>query len=63
MIKRKRKGEKIHVAAEVEAEETPDLMEALRASLDAHGASRTRRAPARKSSSSRRPTRRSKARR
>ena len=57
VIKRKRKGEKIHVAPEVEAEETPDLMEALRASLDAHGASRTRRAPARKSSSSRRPTR------
>jgi DNA end-binding protein Ku len=63
VIKRKRKGEKIHVAAEVEAEETPDLMEALRASLESHGKARGRRAPARKSSSSRRPARRSKARR
>ena len=63
VIKRKRKGEKIHVAPEVEAEETPDLIEALRASIDAHGTSRARRAPARKSSSSRRPARRSKARR
>jgi DNA end-binding protein Ku len=63
VIKRKRKGEKIHVAPELEAEETPDLMEALRASLESHGKARGRRAPARKSSSPRRPSRRSKARR
>ena len=61
VIRRKRKGEEIHAAPEVEAEETPDLMEALRASLESHG--KTRRAPARKPSSSRRPARRSKARR
>jgi len=63
VIKRKRKGEEIHAAPEVEAEETPDLMEALRASLESHGKSRSRRTPARKSSSPRRPARRSKARR
>jgi DNA end-binding protein Ku len=63
VIKRKRKGEKIHVAPEVEETETPDLMEALRASLEAHGKTRGRGAPSRKSSASRRPARRSKARR
>src|SRR4051812_16216889 len=64
VIKRKRKGEEIHAAPEVEAEETPDLMEALRASLEAHAKPRARRAPSRrKSSSARRPARRSTARR
>ncbi len=61
MIRRKRKGEEIHAAPEVEAEETPDLMEALRASLEAHVPKRktpTRRKPSgsgrRATSSSRR---------
>ncbi len=63
VIKRKRKGEKIHVAPVVEETETPDLMEALRASLESHGKTPGRGAPARKSSASRRPARRSKARR
>ena len=63
VIKRKRKGEEIHAAPEVEPEEALDLMEALRASVEAHAKPRARRAPARKSSSSRRPARRSKARR
>jgi DNA end-binding protein Ku len=67
VIKRKRKGEEIHAAPEVEPEEAPDLMEALRASLEARS---TRPAPRRKttarrksSSPSRRPARRSSARR
>ena len=66
VIRRKRKGEEIHAAPEVEAEETPDLMEALRASLDAHSKKPAprRKAPARrKSSPARRPSRRSSARR
>ena len=64
VIRRKRKGEEIHAAPEVEPEEAPDLMEALRASLEAHAKPRQRRAPARrKSSPSRRPARRSTARR
>lgn len=61
VIKRKRKGEEIHAVPEVEAEETPDLMEALRASLEAHVPKRktpTRRKPSgsgrRATSSSRR---------
>jgi DNA end-binding protein Ku len=50
VIKRKQRGEEIHVAAEPEPEETPDLMEALRASIEAHGPRRkagaaSRRAP------------------
>jgi DNA end-binding protein Ku len=52
VIRRKRKGEEIHAAAEVEPEETPDLMEALRASLEAHAGKETTRAPARRKSSS-----------
>ena len=67
VIRRKRKGEEIHAAPEVEAEETPDLMEALRASLDAHAKKPAprRKTPARRKSSSptRRPARRSSARR
>jgi DNA end-binding protein Ku len=67
VIKRKRKGEEIHAAPEVEPEEAPDLMEALRASLEAHAKTPAprRKAPTRRksSSSSRRPARRSSARR
>ena len=37
VIKRKRKGEKVHVEPAEEAEEVPDLMEALRASLQSGG--------------------------
>ncbi len=51
VIRRKRKGEEIHAAPEVEPEEAPDLMEALRASLEAHAAPR-RKAPARRGASS-----------
>jgi DNA end-binding protein Ku len=53
VIRRKRKGEEIHAAPEVEAEETPDLMEALRASLEANA--KSRRGPTRRRTS---PTRR-----
>jgi DNA end-binding protein Ku len=58
VIKRKRKGEKIHAETTPEPEETADLMEALRASLAAakgtsapkkRAASTRKRAPARKS--------------
>jgi len=66
VIKRKRKGEEIHAAPEVEPEEAPDLMEALRASLEARSKrpAPKRKAPGRRrSSSSRRPARRSSARR
>jgi DNA end-binding protein Ku len=49
LIKRKQKGEDVHVAAEPEEEEAPpDLMEALRASVEA--AKKSRRAPRRSSS-------------
>jgi len=56
LIKRKRKGEEIHAAPEVEPEEAPDLMEALRASLEAHAKPRAvrRKPPARRKSSARR---------
>ena len=58
---------RLHAALEIEAGEEPDLMEALRASLDAHAKKPAprRKAPARRksSSSTRRPTRRSSARR
>jgi DNA end-binding protein Ku len=67
VIKRKRKGEEIHAAPEVEPEEAPDLMEALRASLEARSKrpAARRKTPARRtpSSPSRRPARRSSARR
>jgi DNA end-binding protein Ku len=53
VIKAKRKGEEIHHVEEPETEEPPDLLEALRASLE----STTRRsAPKRRSSSSRKGT-------
>jgi DNA end-binding protein Ku len=49
VIKRKQRGEEVHVAAEPEAEEAPDLMEALRASIEARsGARRKAAAPHRK---------------
>lgn len=54
LIKRKQRGEEVHVAAEVEEEtETPDLMAALRASIEAHGTKR--RAAPRKKGPARRP--------
>jgi DNA end-binding protein Ku len=40
VIKRKRKGEEVHVEPAEEAEEVPDLMEALRASLQSGGGRR-----------------------
>ena len=66
VIKRKQKGEEVHAAPEVEEEEPTDLMDALRASVDAAKKSRRRssrssaRKPQRRSSP---PRRRSKARR
>jgi DNA end-binding protein Ku len=54
VIKRKERGEEVHVAAEPEPEETPDLMEALRASIEAYSSPRRkaaaphRKAPAQK---------------
>jgi DNA end-binding protein Ku len=53
VIRRKRRGEEVHAAPEVEPEEAPDLMEALRASLEAHTKEAPkRRAPARRPSAS-----------
>ncbi len=53
VIRRKRKGEEVHAAPEVEPDEAPDLMEALRASLEAHAKTAPKRkAPARRKSSS-----------
>jgi DNA end-binding protein Ku len=48
VIKRKRRGEEVHAAPEPEPEEAPDLMEALRASLEAHKRTQRRAAPRRK---------------
>jgi DNA end-binding protein Ku len=61
VIKRKRRGEEVHVAAEPEPEEAPDLMEALRASLEAHGGARRRAAPKRRQSAGTASRRRSSA--
>jgi DNA end-binding protein Ku len=63
VIRRKRKGEEVHEAPEVEPAEAPDLMEALRASLQAHAAPKRkpaarRKAPARKTSGAGRRSRR-----
>jgi len=63
VIRRKRKGEEIHAAPEVEPEEAPDLMAALRASLEAQRPPGRRAPKRRRSSPSRRPARRSTARR
>jgi DNA end-binding protein Ku len=66
VIRRKRRGEEVHAAAEVEPEEAPDLMEALKASLEAHSGAK-RRAPQRaargRGGSSRRQTSRKPSRR
>ncbi len=63
VIRRRQRGEDVHEAPEVEPEEAPDLMEALRASLEARKGTRqrssARRAPSsRRSSGSRRGSRR-----
>jgi DNA end-binding protein Ku len=57
VIGRKRRGEEVHAAPETEPEEAPDLMSALRASLEAHAAPK-RRAPARRRTPARRESRR-----
>jgi Ku protein len=67
VIKRKQKGEDVHAAPEVEEQEPPDLMEALRASVEAtkksrggvrgRGATRRGRSSARGAGSSRTPRR------
>jgi DNA end-binding protein Ku len=51
VIRRKRRGEEVHAAPEVQPEETPDLMEALRASLEARSKTAPKRTPARRSRS------------
>jgi DNA end-binding protein Ku len=48
VIRRKRRGEEVHVAAEPEPEEAPALMAALRASVEARSGTRRRAAPRRK---------------
>jgi DNA end-binding protein Ku len=59
VIRRKRRGEEVHAAPEVEPEEAPDLMEALRASLEAHSRPRARQmASSRRRTGSRRQSRR-----
>jgi DNA end-binding protein Ku len=61
VIKRKRKGEEIHAAAPVEEEAAPDLLEALRASVDAakskKSTSRSRNGRSKRKPSGRRQTR------
>jgi DNA end-binding protein Ku len=59
VIKRKLRGEEIHVAAEAEPEEVPDLMAALKASLEAHSGSRSKAAPSRRKGPARKAPRRS----
>jgi len=63
IIKRKRKGEKVHVEQEPEREEPTDLMEALRASLEASTRSKPKASRKRSASSSRKraPSRKSRA--
>jgi DNA end-binding protein Ku len=56
VIRRKQRGEEVHEAPEVEPEEAPDLMEALRASLEARKGTR-RRSTTHRASSSRRSSR------
>jgi DNA end-binding protein Ku len=55
VIKRKRRGEEIHEVPEVEPEEAPDLMEALRASLESRKETKRRPAARRRTSSRRAP--------
>jgi DNA end-binding protein Ku len=52
-IERRRRGEEVHVAQEPEPEEAPDLIAALRASLEARSGAPRRSAPRRRSSSRR----------
>jgi DNA end-binding protein Ku len=54
-IKRRRRGEEVHVAPEPEPEEAPDLMAALRASLEARSATPRRSSSRRRSSARRAP--------
>ncbi len=56
VIRRKQRGEEVHEAIEAEPEQAPDLMDALRASLDAHKGTR-RRSTTHRASSSRRSSR------
>jgi DNA end-binding protein Ku len=63
VIKRKQRGEEVHAAAEPEAEETPDLMEALRASIEAHAGPRGKAAAPHRKAPSRKGRRRSPSRR
>ena len=53
VIRRKQRGEEVHGAPEAEPEETPDLMEALRASLESHAGTRRKPPPRRKTPSRR----------
>jgi DNA end-binding protein Ku len=53
VVRRKRKGEEVHAAPETEPEEAPDLMDALRASLEAHAKPGQRKAPARRRTTAR----------
>jgi DNA end-binding protein Ku len=68
VIKRKQKGEKVHAAPKVEEEAPPDLMEALRASMEAAKKSRrssrrsSSRSPGRRASTSHRRTTKSRSR-
>ncbi len=62
-VKRKQRGEEVHVAAEPEPDEAPDLMEALRASVEAHSAPRRKAAPSQRRASARKGRRRSPSRR
>jgi len=67
VIQRKRKGETVTVETPGEPEEeAPDLITALKASIEAHGGSRrksTAKRETRRKSSGRRPSRRPKSRR
>jgi DNA end-binding protein Ku len=57
VVRRKRKGDEVHVAPREEREAPPDLLEALRASVEAarseNGASKKRKSPARRKSRAR----------
>jgi DNA end-binding protein Ku len=63
LIKRKQRGDEVHVAAEPEPEETPDLMEALRASIEARSGAHRKAAAPRGRAPARRGGRRSPSRR
>jgi DNA end-binding protein Ku len=63
VIRRKRRGEEVHVAAAPEPEEAPDLMEALRASVEAHSGTRRKAATPHRRTQARKARRRSPSRR